>query len=412
LRPARRSFAGGTSRKRTQNVLSSAAGGRAPWRGWELGVYLRRVIAGSDATLLEESARALLAAAERVELVARVAPVDLGADLARLARAYQRGKALVITRTGDRGGDLTSVRRALERLHAVCAPLGPFGALHAERALELELEARLVEALGTPDFRALAARRFPPPGAACARECDAFVAEALAQGSQAPVSLHRSDDTSDPRSLLSRLRTRARELGLKLRFATSRDQLATAATGDGVVSVRAGVQLTAAAAERIALHELLGHALPRARARHAAWTLFRVGTRGASDDEEGRALLVEARAGLLDAERRRELAFRHVAALGVRRGDEPRDTCATLLELGAPLERALDLTLRIQRGGGLAREIVYLPAYFAVRRAFSEMPALERWFERGRVGLEAAVTLTRAPPALARDPKASASVEG
>lgn len=362
--------------------------------------------------VLEEAARALIAAEESIKLVTRLAPADLDAERTRLARDYARGEPLVITRTSDRPTDLAEVRRTLERVRAVTAPLGAFGSLHAERAAELELEARLVEALGTPRFRELAAERFPPPGAALARECDDFVTEALPVVAAPPPELHRSDDEADPKSLIARLRVRARELGLAVSFRMTRDQLAVAATGDGVVSVRSGAWLRAAAAERIATHELFGHALPRARARHAPWALFRAGTRGATDDEEGRALLAEERAGLLDAERRRELALRHVAALGVRAGDDARATCKRLVELGVPLERAVELTLRVQRGGGLAREIVYLPAFFAVKRAFAELPGLERWFERGRVGLAAAAVLMQAPPAPARGPKASARLAG
>lgn len=371
-----------------------------------MGVYPTPVT--SPDALLEEAAHTLVSAEERIQLLTRVAPKGLAAELARLSADFARGKALVITRWGEPAVELAPVRRALERVRAVTQPLGPFGVLHAERAAELELEARLVEALGTPRFRALAAERFPPPAAALARECDGFVKEALSLAEPAAPALHRSDDDSDPKSLVARLRSRARELGLALQIRTTGDQLAAAATGDGVVSVRSGAWLGAAAAERIATHELFGHALPRARARHAPWTLFRAGTLGASDDEEGRALLAEERARMLDVERRRELALRHVAALGVRAGAAPRDTCVELVELGVPLERAVDLTLRVQRGGGLARELVYLPAYFAVKRAFAETPALESWFERGRVGLRAAAVLMRAPPTPARDPRVSA----
>jgi len=380
------------------------------WRGHEVRVYPTLVT--SPEALLEEAARALVTAEESIKLVTRVAPRDLGVELARLAQDYTRGKALVITRPGEHPVELSVVRRALERVRTVTEPLGPFGMLHAERAAELDLEARLVESLGTPRFRALAGERFPAPVAALARECDGFVTSALVLPGSPTPQLHRSDDEEDPKSLIVRLRVRARELGLALRFRTVRDQLAAAATGDGLVSVRTGVWLGVAAAERIATHELFGHALPRARARHAPWTLFRAGTRGANDDEEGRALLAEERAGLLDVERRRELALRHVAALGVRAGAEPRATCAELVELGVPLERAVDLTARVQRGGGLGRELVYLPAYFAVKRAFTEAPGLERWFERGRVGLDAAAVLMRAPPAPARGPRVSARLEG
>jgi hypothetical protein len=248
----------------------------------------------------------------------------------------------------------------------------------------------MVERLGTREFAALAAERFPPPRGPSARACETFVAEALAAGFEDAERKHRSDDLSDPGSLCSVVSRRARELGLAIRVDVRPGQLASAATGEGIVAVRPGVMLSAVATERIALHELFGHALPRARALHAPWRLFRAGTAGSADCEEGRALLVERRANLLDAERRRELALRHRAALAVRDRAEPAETVALLKQLGAPPETALEIARRAHRGGGLAREIVYLPAYFAVTEAVAENPALEGWLERGRLDLSAA----------------------
>jgi hypothetical protein len=364
------------------------------------------VNARSDAAWFREAAETLVMAEERVNLLARVAPADVFGECARLARDYTRGDALVITRTGE-APDLAPVRQALEHIERAAEPLGVLGRLYAGRARELDLEATLAESAFTPQFRTNASERFPEPPLALARSCDAFVAESERLVPAEPRSLHQSDDQADPRSLVMRLRARVRELGLGFGVRTTASQLAAAATGNGVISVRAGVQLSAAASERITAHEVLGHALPRARARFATLPLLRAGTRGAADDEEGRALVVERRAGLLDAERQRELALRHLAALGVRRGAEPRDTASMLVARGAPLERAIELTLRIHRGGGLAREIVYLPAYFAVRSAFDEEPSLERWFEQGRIGLDAARELNRALPTPEHDRTAS-----
>jgi len=364
------------------------------------------VNAGSDAALFEKAAETLVRAEERINLLGRVAPADVFGEAAKLARDYATRKPLVVTRAGDVSG-LGPVRHAVAHVQRATAPLGLIGRLYAERAEELELEARLVEASGTPQFRVLAAERFPEPSLELGRACDTFVAEAERLVPPRAAELYRSDDETEPRSLISRLRLKVRELGLKFAVRVARSQLAAAATGNGVVSLRAGMRLTATAAERITLHELLGHALPRARARHATLPLLRAGTRGAADDEEGRALLVERRANLLDAERQRELALRHVAAVGVRRGAEPRDTVDMLVARGAPVERAVELALRVHRGGGLGREIVYLPAYFAVASAFAEEPSLERWFERGRIGLRAARELNRALPTLERDRTAS-----
>jgi hypothetical protein len=115
-----------------------------------------------------------------------------------------------------------------------------------------------------------------------------------------------------------------------------------------------------------------------------------VGTAGACDDEEGRALVIEARSRWFDGERRRALALRHVAAVGVRDGATPRDTMTRLAELGVALGLASELTLRVHRGGGLGRELSYLPRYFALRDALAVEPRLERWFERGRFDLATA----------------------
>jgi len=340
-----------------------------------------------DSELLDDAAHALARLENEVRLVGRAAPSDVGVEIARMAREFSRGKKVGLGESRGTPVQLDPVRRSLVRLASAVEVLGPLGELHAERARELELEARLVEALGTPAVAALAGERFPAPSLSLASSCDAFVDDALRTPPAEPEARHRSDDYGDPKSLVVRLGASARELGLAIRIEVRKDQMATAATGHGVVCVRPGVLLSASAAERITRHELLAHALPRARSRHAPWALLAVGTRGAADHEEGRALLIEERSGLLDAERRRSLALRHRSALGVRAGREPTETLRELTALGAPLEQAAELTLRVHRGGGLGRELVYLPSYFELRRAFGAEPGLETWFERGRLDL-------------------------
>jgi len=115
-----------------------------------------------------------------------------------------------------------------------------------------------------------------------------------------------------------RLGALAGALHLPIRISTSRDMACAAATGEGCIVVRTGVSHTASAGRRIALHEVYAHALPRARAVRESIGLFAVGTAGASDDEEGRAVLIEERHELLDDARRRELGARHIAATAAR----------------------------------------------------------------------------------------------
>jgi hypothetical protein len=135
--------------------------------------------------------------------------------------------------------------------------------------------------------------------------------------------------------------------------------------------------------------------LPRHRARDESLGLFAVGTCGASDDEEGRALLIEDREGLFDDGRRRELGVRHCMAAAVFGGADWVDAVRIGLEHGIAARHAVAMATRVHRGGGLARELVYLPALSRVRAAFESDPSLEEWLSRGRIAVSAARVLAR-----------------
>jgi hypothetical protein len=159
-----------------------------------------------------------------------------------------------------------------------------------------------------------------------------------------------------------------------------------------VVRVRAGVRLSASVGRRIALHEVEGHLLPRVSGGELGG-VFLAGSARASEDEEGRAILLEERAGLFDGVRRAELGRRYLAATSVREGAEFSETVDLLLETGAELTAAVELGCRVHRGGGLGRELVYLAGYQRVAAALAERPELELWQRRGRVSLAAAALL-------------------
>jgi hypothetical protein len=340
----------------------------------------------------ESAGLALLSVEETIALIERATPLNARTEVERLSTGNVMNRRLRPAFVYERAPDLAALRRGLETLARDVGGQGRLAALYAARAEELELEARMIEHVGTPNFQPLATRRFREPSLAVSERVTAFVDDALAGSVRADElrETHASDDERSPTSLVSQLRRRAAELALSVRVEIRPRQLATAATGRGVVGVRPGLLLTPDTASRIALHELLAHALPRARSVHAPFTLLRSGTHGSIEHEEGRALLVEARAGYFGPARRRELALRHVAALAVRRGADLHETVRELVLRGAEARRAIEIAARVHRGGGLAREVVYLPAYFEVTDAFAREPGLERWFERGRVGLEAA----------------------
>jgi hypothetical protein len=356
---------------------------------------------------LDSAGRRLIGAEETIALVPRATPKNARSEIQRLAALAKRRERLRPAFRYDPVPDLGHVRRELERLARDTVAYGRLGALHAARAEELELEARLVERIGAPSFAELARTRFRAPDCVLRERVAAFVEAALAGSPPEPdarTRLTASDDRNEPSSLVQKLLRHAAELALPLRVEIRPGQLAIAATGHGIVAIRPGVLLSADTAARIARHELFGHALPRARSVHARYSLLRAGTAGSVESEEGRALVIETRAGLFDSARRRELALRHLAALSVRQGADFEETVRALAARGAEHLSAIEIAARVHRGGGLARELAYLPAYHEVKDAFSERPELERWFERGRVSLAAARELEALESSLAAAP--------
>lgn len=325
-------------------------------------------------------------------------PEAVGVTSERWLAALQRNDAATLTLCYRRPPVLGELRAALlAAASALASEHEVLGPLYAERAGELELEAALAEHVGAPGFAALAARRHAPgPGPEWQRaEQVARHWANLPPAETARDELVLSDDAHSPHSLLRVTWAQLGQLRVPFRVQVVRELASRAATGDGVIFVRAGARLSVAEGLRIARHEVFAHALPRARARQHALGLLRVGSAGAGADEEGRALLLEQRFGDLRVERQRELGLRHLMALAVAAGGTAQDCVRILAKLGCSTEQALQLFIRSARGStlagrGLCRELEYLPAWLRVSDAFSADPELERWLAQGRLSLSVA----------------------
>ena len=340
----------------------------------------------------EAHGRLLAQIADRVQLLACATPRNLGAELARVTAAWLVGKDDAPHFSYAPPPDLSAEREALARVRGAFS--GRFAALYAARVDELTAEAVACEATGTPAFRRLARARYPRRDA-YDDEADRAAERWSAIVPTAPEGeTIVTDDPHDPRSLLAQMRRAVGAHRLPFRVVVARDLSPLAAAGDGVILVGAGRRLTEEVAARTVLHEVLGHALPSARASSAPLVLFEVGTRFGSDDQEGRAVLVEERASLFGEARRRELGLRHLAARTVEASADFVETARQLRERGAGVEEAVRIAARVHRGGGLAREVAYIPAFLRVRAAFADDPALEDVVASGRVSVDAARALT------------------
>ena len=337
---------------------------------------------------------ALSDASARVRVIAANTPRNLREELARIERAFAIDGAAEPRFVYEPLRPSADLRGALDALAAALDARGDLGAIYAARARELGDDAALCDAAGTPDLWAAARRRF-------ARR-DAFDDDADREAStwldepSPPAEREervRSDDDRSPRSLVSRMREEIGKRRLPFRVIV-RDNLASlAATGDAHVQVIAGRALPARDVERTVLHELEGHAEPRARAAKADLGIFSLGTARGVDDQEGRALSIERAHGFLDHGRRCEIAWRHIAARSVEAGADFVATVRLLLARRAPLDVAVRVGARVHGGGGLAREAVYLRALLRVEAALGRDPTLDLGLREGRVSIDAAPVL-------------------
>jgi hypothetical protein len=338
------------------------------------------------------AARQLKQCEAHVALLDRARPLNLAPERQRLCEAALAGQRPPPAFVYAAAPDLSQVQRTLDGMvEALTVELE--AALLVARARELTLEARLASRVGLPGFRELADQRFALPAAHAQLRPLALAWAEQASGVSGPApALHFSDDKNDPESLWSLLSRRLEAKRLSVRLEVTPGLASLAAVADGVVRVRGGARLSREVAQRIALHEVEGHVVPRMAGRALAG-VFAAGSAGAGEDEEGRALLLEERAALMGVERKAELGFRYLAAESVRQGAEFWETFQLLLEHGAGSELAVDLCCRVQRGGGLGRELVYLSGYVRVARSLESRPELEGVLASGRVSVTAAASL-------------------
>ena len=325
--------------------------------------------------------------------------------LTPVAAHVERARLVTELRTGGRPSprwtyapwEHDPLRRALEAAEDVIARSAetPIERVYLGRVRELSVEAALCAAAGTPAVGSLARSRFESPSIRVQSEASAAAACWLAD--ERPVSPCDTivSDAEDERSLLSRMRRAVGRFRLPFSVMPSATLTPLAATGDRYIFVATGRAVTEDDVARTVLHEIEGHAMPRARSLTAVSALFRAGTARGADDQEGRALLLEERAGLLGPSRRRQLAGRHKAVEWMLDGGTFADVARALVDVhGFEPPEAVIVAERAFRGGdgdrpGVGRERVYLEALVRVRAHLAARPDDERILESGQIAAEA-----------------------
>ena len=338
----------------------------------------------------------------RVADVARMLPAltarnGLG-ERNRLVRELQLGHVLHPKWEQQRSRVPRSVWTAIQEARAI-APEVAGGELYLERFDELELELTMMEVLGQPrQVRPMAARRFgdgrleAPVGSSVrsVREIATTILSGV-EPHHEPRTLP-AEATDEP-SLAGIVAAVAGAAGLEVDIQVEPALIANAAAGERTVYLAArrfGVR----EARRLAVHEVLGHLVAAANGRAQRLGILSVGTAGAFADQEGLAIYLEERSGLLDAGRLRTLAARVIATDRMHSGASFDDT---VIELHREFEfsavDAITLAERAYRGGGVARDAAYLYGWLRVRRAIEREHVGLNELRNGRVGLSAIPTL-------------------
>jgi hypothetical protein len=356
----------------------------------------------------------LARAASEVRILSALTPCDARGERVRLTGELRAGRPAVPCWTyANRPHD--ELRRALGEVQDVLerSDLTALEALYLDRARELALEAAMCASAGTRELAGLARSRFEPRERGLARAasalCGGWLAEPPPPCSEAMVA----SDSLAPTSLLSRMKAAVGRYRLPFSVVTSPWLAPLAATGERVILVTTGRLVPDEDAVRTVLHEIEGHARPRARSMQAASAHFRIGTARGIDDQEGRAILLEEQAGFLGPRRRKQLAARHWAVEAMLGGASFADVASALVcAHGLDAADAVVVAERAFRGGdgthpGLGRERVYLESMLRVRRHLAAHPEDDAVLASGQVAVSAADTLRPFIAAPHREPEAA-----
>lgn len=310
-------------------------------------------------------------------------------ERARLVAGLGRGEPLVprftleprpVPRAAFRRID--ELRRQVPELVAALAAAAREGgfiggvaeALYRDKLDELELDLMLLDALGRPRaVRTLAARRYGTGARLVPTEHGE-----VALGACARVLLDRLEPHAEPKELPAEgsqgslgqlVRALAGSIGLDIEVRVEPRLASGAAAGEHTVFLAAR-RFGRVEAERLAIHEVLGHLVAAHNGRKQALRIFEWGTADSFADQEGTALYLEAKHGVMDAARMRVLAGRVLATDMMHGGASFSETAHTLhrIERFTPLE-AIGIAERAYRGGGVARDASYLLGYLRVHYA-------------------------------------------
>ena len=272
--------------------------------------------------------------------------------------------------------------------------------LYLSRLDEIDTELLLCECLGQPKLvRPMAARLFGTGAETAFDDVDFTLVdvahEILARTSPEAEELNVPPVSDHGRSVQAIMLSRARRVGLQIAVRVDPGLIASAAVGERTVFI-ADRLFGEREADRLAVHEVYGHLVSAFNGRTQVLGILAIGTAGSYATQEGVAIHLEERAGLLDPSRRRTLAARLLVTQAMHSGASFGEVAKSLVrEHGFHPSEAIALCERSFRGGGVARDAVYLRSWLQVRRGVSEGVTSLSELQLGKVALRDVEDLRR-----------------
>ncbi len=146
---------------------------------------------------------------------------------------------------------------------------------------------------------------------------------------------------------------------------------------------------------RLLVHEIGVHVVRAANGGCQPYRIFTVGFPQYGATEEGTAVFTEELAGVIDNEAQFRYAARVVAAQTLYDGLTFNDTFDAMKSAGYGDEGAWQIALRTHRGGGMAKDHIYLKGYLEVSERFKHSMNDFKYLFMGKVNLASLDVLKR-----------------
>lgn len=252
--------------------------------------------------------------------------------------------------------------------------------LYREKQTELDLQLSMLAARG--------ARQFVDLGRALYRPIEPRLSQAAHDILQTTAGLPSDGDadTVDYRFLERRAQTMidrysAQSKGFAASVAVRDDLPAGMMVSNGKLLISRHTSMSKARVEALLSHEVGVHLLTFFNGSEHGLKIFRSGLAGYEGAQEGLAVLAEYLSGGMTVSRLRLLAARVCAVAGMLDGASFVDTFSMLhREQGFSDRNAFNTALRVHRGGGLAKDAIYLRGLLELLDHLSRGGALDAFW--------------------------------